>query len=97
MINITLPVWLTICLGVLILFEKVIHLIHSKPAQNIVHRVYIMLFFHNDEEFYKAQMAKKKAKQARCRNNHQNGNNYRDTSLQDLANKNKQDNTYHKE
>ena len=86
-INITLPIWLTICFGVLILFEKIIHLIHNKYTQNTLHRICVALFYHNDEEFYKAQVAEKKARQALCRHNHQNGNGYKTASRQDMLDK----------
>ena len=89
--TVTLPTWALIIVMIFYCLEKIINLNLIVKIKNLWLRLWILIFYHNDQEYYKDCMAAKEAKKSLARHRASKGGNYDATSLPDLINKGKKE------
>jgi hypothetical protein len=85
----TLPAWAVTVVVVLYVIEKVISLKLVQKANNLLHRLWIFIRYHNDSQYYKECQQREEARRQVARVRVSRGGKYSKKSLAELAKKQK--------
>jgi len=60
-LNFTVPLWLGIIICFLYIIDKIINILGRKKIKIIFYKLFILLFYKNNEDYYKLKIKSKKA------------------------------------